>query len=109
MNTDTDQLFTALADPSRRHVVELLGEAPRRAGELSAAVGISPPAMSRHLRVLLSAGVVLDERVADDARVRVFRLDPDALTGLQAWIDQVQAHWDEQLSAFSRHVGRTRR
>jgi hypothetical protein len=60
--------------------------------------------MSRHLRILLEADVVRDERVPEDARVRVFRLRPESLAGVQAWLDQVQAHWNEQLAAFKRHV-----
>jgi DNA-binding transcriptional ArsR family regulator len=97
-------LFVLLADPTRRRVVELLGERPQRAGELARRLGVSPPALSRHLRMLLDAGVVADQRVADDARVRMFHLRPESLAGLQAWLDQVQAHWDEQLGSFKRHV-----
>jgi DNA-binding transcriptional ArsR family regulator len=104
-----DGLFVALADPTRRHVVALLGARPHRAGELAAAVGTSAPAMSRHLRVLLAAGIVADERRADDARLRVFRLRPESFVALQAWLDQLQAEWDEQLASFKRHVeGRDR-
>jgi DNA-binding transcriptional ArsR family regulator len=84
--------------------VQLLGQAPRRAGELASEVGMSAPAMSRHLRVLLQAGIVADERTAQDARLRYFRLRPQSMTALQAWLDQVQAHWDEQLASFKRHV-----
>jgi hypothetical protein len=64
--------------------------------------------MSRHLRILLEAEVVRDERVPEDARVRVFRLRPESLAGVQAWLDQVQAHWNEQLAAFKRHVEQER-
>jgi DNA-binding transcriptional ArsR family regulator len=60
--------------------------------------------MSRHLRVLLEAGIVMDERSPDDARVRVFRLRPDAIVAVQAWLDQVHAHWSEQLHSFKRHL-----
>ena len=97
-------LFDALADPTRRRVVELLGSKPARAGELAAAVGTSAPAMSKHLRQLLRAGLVADERDAADARVRVFRLRPQSVAAIQAWLDQLQAHWDEQLRSFQRHV-----
>ena len=99
-----DSLLEALADPTRRQVVQLLGDRPHRAGELAQAAGTTPPAMSRHLRILLEAGVVVDERVATDARLRVFRLRPDSLVALQAWLDQVHAHWNEQLQSFKRHV-----
>ena len=102
-------VFEALADPTRRRVVELLGTGPRRAGELAAAVDASSPAMSRHLRVLLDAGVVADERVSEDARVRLFRLRPESLVALQAWLDQLQANWDDQLRSFKRHVERKNR
>jgi hypothetical protein len=65
--------------------------------------------MSRHLRVLLAAGLITDERVPDDARLRVFHLRQAPLAALQAWLDQVQAHWTEQLGSFKRHVeGRNR-
>jgi DNA-binding transcriptional ArsR family regulator len=101
-----DGLFASLADPTRRQVVQLLGRGPQRAGALADASGISAPAMSRHLKILLAAGVVVDERVPEDARARVFRLRPESLVALQAWLDQLQAQWNEQLGAFKRHVER---
>ncbi len=101
-------LFEALADPTRRQVIELLGTRPARAGELAAAVGMSPPAMSKHLRHLLRAGLVTDERDAADARARVFRLRPQSVAAMQAWLDQLKAHWDEQLSSFQAHVDKER-
>jgi DNA-binding transcriptional ArsR family regulator len=104
MTSEQAGLFAALADPTRLRVVELLGERPHRAGELAGAIGISAPAMSRHLRVLLQAGIVADERVPDDARARVFHLRPEQLIATQAWLDQVQAHWNDQLRSFKRHV-----
>jgi DNA-binding transcriptional ArsR family regulator len=104
-----DELFAVLADPTRRRVVQLLGEQPWRAGELARAADVSAPVVSRHLRILLAAGVVADERVAGDARLRVFRLRHESLVALQAWLDQVQAHWTQQLGSFKRHVeGNTR-
>jgi DNA-binding transcriptional ArsR family regulator len=102
-------IFGALADPTRRRVVELLGSRPARAGELAATVGTSAPAMSKHLRQLLRAGLVADERDAADARVRVFRLRPQSVGAIQAWLDQLQAHWDEQLASFRRHVEKEQR
>ena len=99
-------LFSALADPTRRRVVELLGDRPRRAGELAEAAGTSAPVMSRHLRILLEAGFVADERVPGDARLRVFRLRREPVLALQAWLDQLQAHWNEHLGSFKRYVER---
>ena len=107
VNDQVDRFFEVLADPTRRQVVQLLGEGPQRAGQLAAATSTSSPAMSRHLRILLSAGVVTDERVAEDARLRVFRLRQEPVVAVQAWLDQVQAHWQEQLGAFKRHVEKT--
>lgn len=101
-------MLRALADPARLGVVELLSAGPRRAGELAEASGLSAPAMSKHLRVLLQAGVVADERPPEDARVRVFRLRPESVVALQAWLDQLQALWDDQLRSFKRHVEETR-
>jgi DNA-binding transcriptional ArsR family regulator len=99
-----NDLFTVLADPTRRRVLELLSDRPRRAGELAAAAKTSAPVMSRHLRILLESGFVADERVPDDARARVFRLRREPIGDVQAWLDQLQAHWNEQLTSFKRHV-----
>ena len=104
MVNQTEAAFSALADPTRRLVVELLGQGPRRAGDLAAEAGTSASGMSRHLRVLLEAGFVVDERVPDDARLRLFRLRPEPLLAVQAWLDQLQAHWNEQLGSFKTYV-----
>jgi DNA-binding transcriptional ArsR family regulator len=86
-----------------------LSDGPRRAGELAVESGTSAPAMSRHLRVLLEAGIVADERPADDARTRVFWLRPDSIAPLRDWLDALPVAGDEQLAAFKRHVeGRSR-
>lgn len=99
-----DQMFMALADPTRRRVVEMLGAGPQRAGALARGVGAAPPALSRHLKVLLDAGVVVDERPPNDARQRVFRLRPQSVAVLRAWLDDLQAEWDGQLASFKQHV-----
>ncbi len=82
----------------------MLSIRPHRAGELAAAAGMSPPAMSRHLKTLLDAGVVEDERVRADARVRVFKLRPQSLVAVRAFLDQLQAEWNIQLRSFKAHV-----
>jgi DNA-binding transcriptional ArsR family regulator len=99
-------LLRALADPVRLRVVEALSSAPRRAGELADELGVPAPTMSKHLRVLLEAGIVVDERRHQDARVRIFRLRPESVVAVRAWLDQIQAHWDEQLGAFQAHIER---
>jgi DNA-binding transcriptional ArsR family regulator len=102
-----DATLTALADPTRRHVVELLRERPWRAGELAARFPISGPAMSRHLRVLRDSGLVEARFVEGDARAREYRLLPERIGDLRAWLDQVQAFWSDQLHAFKSHVEQT--
>jgi DNA-binding transcriptional ArsR family regulator len=106
MNTDqeVDEVFSALADPTRRKIVELLGSRAYRAGELAERLDISPPVTSRHLRILLQAGIVEDERPPEDARVRLFRLREQPITALQGWLDQLQTDWDEQLSGFKAYA-----
>jgi DNA-binding transcriptional ArsR family regulator len=101
---DLDVLLGVLTDPTRRAVMQLLSGGPRRAGEIADSAGVSRPVMSRHLRVMLQAGVVGDERDPADARLRIFSLRPDSVAGLQAWLDQLTAHWDEQLRSFQKHV-----
>jgi DNA-binding transcriptional ArsR family regulator len=102
-------VFEVLADPTRRQVLTLLGSRPHRAGELADAAGASPPAMSRHLKLLLEAGVVEDERVPEDARARVFKLRPESLVAVRAYLDQLQAEWNVQLRSFKRHTEGRRR
>jgi DNA-binding transcriptional ArsR family regulator len=104
MATELAPVLTALADPTRQHVVQLLRERPHRAGELAAAAGTSPPAMSRHLRVLLQAGIVMDARPTEDARARVFWLRPESIAPLRAWLDDLQAASEEQLASFKKYV-----
>jgi DNA-binding transcriptional ArsR family regulator len=60
--------------------------------------------MSRHLRILREAGIIQDERVPDDARLRIFRLRPGSLVAVQAFLDQIQADWQVQLQSFKRHT-----
>ena len=104
-----DATFAALADPTRRGVVELLRKEPLRAGELAAALHMTPPAMSRHLRVLRRTGLVEEGDTEQDARVRVYRLRPERFSELRAWLHQIEAFWVDQLDAFKAHAERTRR
>jgi len=104
-----DRTFSALADPTRRRVVELLRKQPLRAGELADAFGVSPPAMSRHLRVLRTRGLVEEERHDGDARCRVYRLRPEPFRDLASWVAATEAFWTDQLDAFKRHAERAQR
>jgi DNA-binding transcriptional ArsR family regulator len=106
--TSLDQTLAALAEPTRRAVIELLRQGPLRAGELAEALELSPPAMSRHLKVLRQAALIEDDRLDDDARVRVYRLRPERIGELATWIREVEGFWGAQLEAFKAHAERTR-
>lgn len=101
---ELDRTLAALADPHRRRVVELLGERPRPAGELARLVGLSPPAMSRHLRTLKASGLVVESHAEFDARVRIYELQPSPMRRLQRWLAQSERLWSEQLLAFKRYL-----
>jgi DNA-binding transcriptional ArsR family regulator len=103
-----DRTFAALADPTRRGVVDLLRRRPRRAGELAAALQMTPPAMSRHLRVLRKSGLVEEDAEEDDARVRIYRLRHEPFAALRGWLDEVEAFWTSELASFKEHAERTR-
>lgn len=105
---DLDGTLTALAEPARRQVVELLRHGPRRAGDIAEAIGMSRQATSRHLNLLRSRGIVAVDLVDADGRGRAYRLRPERLAALHAWLDQVQAGHAEQLAAFKRHAERER-
>jgi DNA-binding transcriptional ArsR family regulator len=102
-----DHTFGALADPTRRGVIDLLRRAPRRASDIADALGASRPAMSRHLRVLRESGLV-EASEHEDARVRVYRLKPEKFGELREWLDDVERFWTGQLRAFADHVKKKR-
>ena len=99
-----DRTLAALADPHRRRVVELLREQPRRAGELAAATGLRPPAMSRHLRTLRQCGLIEESHPAFDARVRIYSLRPEPMANLKLWLEETERLWTAQLLAFKTHL-----
>lgn len=101
-----DRTLAALADPHRRHVMELLRERPHRAGELAQRTGLALPAMSRHLRHLRECGLVKESHPKFDARVRIYSLDAKPMTELKRWIEETEAQWSTQIAAFRRHVER---
>ena len=104
MSAKLDHTLAALADPHRRRVVELLGQRPRRAGELALALGLPPPAMSRHLRELKASGLVEETHPDFDARVRIYALKDGAMADLKKWIADTERAWMQQLAAFKAHV-----
>jgi DNA-binding transcriptional ArsR family regulator len=105
--TRLDQTLSALADPTRRKIVDHLRQNPRRAGELATRIRISPPALSRHLRVLRKSGLIEEQRGEEDARVRVFRLRKKPFRDLNEWLADIESIWTDQLSALKAHAEKT--
>lgn len=99
-----DRTLAVLAEPNRRKVVDLLSQRPRPAGELARELGLTPPAMSRHLRALREGGLVEESHPAFDARVRVYALRPEPMVHLLRWLEETERLWSGQLTAFKRHV-----
>jgi DNA-binding transcriptional ArsR family regulator len=103
-----DETLLALADPTRRRVVDLLRKKPQRAGDLAAALEVSPPRLSRHLRILRKSGLIEDSGVDHDARVSLYRLKPEPFETLKDWLQEVESFWTMELAAFKAHAERTR-
>jgi DNA-binding transcriptional ArsR family regulator len=93
--------WTVIADPHRRAMLELLRHRPRSVNELTAALGLSQPGTSKHLRTLRDAGLV---RVRADAQRRVYELDPAPLAELDDWLAPYRRFWDARLDALARHL-----
>ncbi len=106
--SNLDRTLAALADPSRRRVVDLLRDRPRRAGELAEAARISFPAMSRHLKTLRNSGLVEEERDEFDSRVRIYRLRNEPMSDLKQWLETTEALWARQLTAFKSHLAKAK-
>lgn len=96
--------FSALADPNRLKIVERLRREPARAGELAEALGLSPPALSRHLRALKKADLIEESHPEFDARVRIYALKRDGVEALKSWIEETETMWSRQLAGFKSHI-----
>ena len=101
-------VLAALADPVRREIVELLATGEMGAGEIAERFPVTRPAVSRHLRVLREAKLVAEQPHPDDARVRVYQLNPEPFSDLHHWLDEIESFWTDQLQAFKRHAESTR-
>jgi DNA-binding transcriptional ArsR family regulator len=99
-------ILSALADPTRRDIINLLHRGPLPAGEVAARFTISRPAISRHLRVLREAGLVTVEQTG---RERVYRFDPTPLREIDTWLAQYRDLWTSRFDALETEVHRTRR
>lgn len=93
--------LTALADPTRRQIVETLSRGERAAGEIVEQFAISAPAISQHLKVLREARLV---RVRVEAQRRIYTLDPEGLAAIDAWLDRVRQFWSDRLDALEREL-----
>jgi DNA-binding transcriptional ArsR family regulator len=101
--------FGALSDASRRQMIRLLLQKPRRAGELAECIDMSPQALSRHLRVLRKAGLVSEQGIERDARVRIYSVHATAFQPVQDFMAQVENLWQRQLQAFKAFAENPRR
>ena len=86
--------WTALGDPTRKAIFELLADRPRAVGQLAAELPVSRPAVSQHLKVLRDAGLVVDRPAGTR---RIYRLDPDGLVALRA---DLERFWGKALAAY---------
>ncbi len=93
--------FDALADPTRRHILDLLRERPRLVGELVDLLEISQPGVSKHLRVLREAGLV---RVRQDAQRRWYELRPEPLAEVDAWLTSYRHLWAARMDRLDDYL-----
>jgi DNA-binding transcriptional ArsR family regulator len=96
----------ALADESRRTMLDRLSGGPATVGELAALLPIARPGVSRHLRVLREAGLV---EVRQDAQRRVYSLRPQPLAEIDEWLGRYRAHWEQRLDALHTEIARGQR
>jgi DNA-binding transcriptional ArsR family regulator len=101
-----EAVLQAVADGSRRTLLEALVDGPATAGELAALLPISRPGVSRHLRVLRQAGLV---DVRQDAQRRVYSIRPEPLAEVDQWLDRYRDLWDQRLDALHTEVARGNR
>jgi DNA-binding transcriptional ArsR family regulator len=97
-------VFEAVAEPSRRALLDALLEGERTAGELVETLpGLTQPTVSRHLRVLREVGLI---GVRPDAQRRIYALRADGLVAIDDWIDRYRRYWADHFDALERHLQR---
>jgi DNA-binding transcriptional ArsR family regulator len=97
----TTDVFSVVADPTRRRILHELVDRERSVGELVGSLGLSQPAVSKHLRVLRESGFVAS-RVA--AQQRIYRLDQTPFTAIDVWLEPFRQLWTRHLDALERHL-----
>lgn len=105
-STDLDEVFSALADPTRRAILGILCDGPRSVGELSEPFEIGLPSLLKHVRVLEQSGLISSEKIG---RVRTCKIEPDALQATEAWIHQHIGAWEARLDRMEAHIRRMKR
>ena len=98
-----DRLFHALADPTRRAMIERLTRGPASVSELAEPLDMSLPAVVQHLQVLHASGLVRSEKTG---RVRICRLEPKALRTAEQWIDARRAQWERRLDRLGAYLAK---
>jgi len=93
--------FEAIAEPNRRRLLDLLRDGERPAGDLVEATGLSQPGVSKHLKLLREAGLV---SMRPDGQRRLYRLEPESLADLDAWLKPFRQFWAERLDALDDHL-----
>jgi DNA-binding transcriptional ArsR family regulator len=97
-----DDVLHALADPSRRRIVERLIRSPASVSELAAPLPMSLPAVHQHLRVLEASGLIVSEKVG---RVRTCRVEPAALAPVERWVIAQRSTWERRLDRLGEYLG----
>ncbi len=98
-------LFLALADPTRRQLIETLAnEGEKTATELAKALPITRQGVSKHLGLLLEANLV---QVRQQGRDKLYKLEPEPLAEATAWINQIQSQWDKRLQSLANYLDQT--
>lgn len=98
-----DSVFVAIADPTRRQILDRLRQGPHPAGELGVGLGITQPAVSQHLGVLLGAGLVTRER---RGRLQMYQLSHGVLAGVADWVAAYSAFWDDRLNRLGQYLAK---
>jgi DNA-binding transcriptional ArsR family regulator len=96
-------VFDIIAEPNRRAILGLLVSSPQSVGEIERRLGMSQPTVSKHLRVLREAGFVAS---TVDAQRRLYRLKPESLQEVDAWLAPFRRFWSAHLDALERHLDR---
>lgn len=96
--------FRALADPTRRALIDLLGEGERSVMELVGHFRVTQPAVSQHLAVMREAGLVTERR---SGRQRIYQLRPEPLEQVYDWVGHYRRFWDRRLAALGEHLDQT--